>query len=460
MDSQLAFFSEQVSSHQQFTAFFYIFATLGVFIGIIAVALIDAGYVHSKNIIDTIVQKFLCSMTAGISFMIVGYAVWNYQYYQAYEVPNGLFQSLGDWWFGGTNLTNFSQNINPEGTPEADTFQVFSVFFLCFSGLTAALIHGACLERVKPAAMLISSAFIGAVMVPLLSYLTYGSASLLTNHGLHDFVGSYCLYMLVGVWSLVTAWRLGPRKQVRNGPINPLLSGGGLLMLMVAIPMFVLGCGFVIPDTGYFGPGMTTSGMGIVFINVFTAFAGGTLAGSVIAYRTHKPLYVLSGPVAGYLSCATLFDIVMPWQSFFISLAGPFIVILGEKLLKRLGIDDPKVTPLALGPSIFSTIMAGLVGRGLPVGGYLGIDQGTFAFQHATISLGSQLIGIVVVVSITAVAALAVNFLLDKSVGLRVDAETEIRGMDATYWNLDPSERDTIQVPDSTPAVTGANRTA
>lgn len=436
MSGSLQVFSEQVATHQQLTAFFYIFTTLGVFLGVMAIALIDAGFVHRKNVIDTLVQKMLSAFISALAFMIVGYAIWNYQYYQAFAVPDGFRQALVDWWLAGANLTRFAQQLDPAAVPEGDTYQVFSVFFFCFAGLSAALIHGAGLERMKPAASYLTSAFVGAVMVPLLSYLTYGSTSPLTNAGLHDFVGAYCLYMLVGVWALVLAWQLGPRRVVPQGPGNPLLAAGGFLMLLTAIPMFVLGCGFMVPEAGYFGPGMTTSGLGIVFTNVFMTFGGGALAGGLIAYRTRKPLYILSGPVAGYLACTALFDIVMPWQALLISLCGPFILLGGERLLKHLGIDDPKVTPLALGPSLFSVLLAGVVGAGIPQGGYAGITSGEFAFQHAHISLAMQAEGALIVLGLSAVAALLVTLAIKHTVGLRVSSAIEDAGLDASYWNL------------------------
>ena len=439
MASALPFFAEQVSAHQQLTAFFYIFATLGVFIGVIAITLIDAGMVQRKNLIDTVVQKMLCAFISGLAFMLVGYAIWNYQYYQAFAVPDALWQAVQDWWLAGANLTRFAQSIDPAGVAEGDTYQVFSIFFFCFAGLSAALVHGAGLERIKPAASYLTSAFIGAVMVPVLSYLTYGSTSPLTNAGLHDFVGAYTLYMLVGVWAVVLAWRLGPRRVIAAQPGNPLLSAGGFLMLMVAIPMFVLGCGFMVPDAGYFGPTMTNSGLGIIFSNVFLTFAGGAISGGLIAYRKGKPLYILSGPIAGYMTCTALFDIIVPWQALVISLFGPFILIGGEALMRRLGIDDPKVAPLALGPSVFSTLLAGVVGAGIAQGGYSGIKDGEFAFQHAHISLGMQLEGVLIVIAISAVAALLVSWLIERSVGLRVSAAVEDAGLDASYWSLPPA---------------------
>lgn len=451
MNESLQFHAEQVSTNQELTALFYIFATMGVFLGVIAITLIDAGLASRKNLVDTVVQKVLCVFISALSFMLMGYAIWNYQYYQAFSVPHPFLSALKDWWFAGGNMEYFAQFISPDSTPEADTFQIFSIFFFCFAGLTAALIHGSALERINPKANYIMSAFIGAIMVPVLSYLTYGSTSPLTNSGLHDFVGAYCLYMFVGGWSLILAWRIGPRVAIPATPTEPGLVIIGQLLLMLAIPMFVIGCGFLTPGSGYFGPTMSTSGLGIVFVNTFIAMGGGALTGGIIAYAKKKPFYILSGPIAGYLACSALYDVVTPQMAFLLSLPGPFILILGEKVLSVLGIDDPKVVPLALGPSIYSVLVVGLVASGTPQGGYAGITQGPYRFQHAHISFATQLEGVVVVLLITFLTGLVVTSIINKIVGLRVSAEAERVGGDEYYWSLSSRQSDTSTQLETTP---------
>ncbi|WP_267879908.1 hypothetical protein [Acetobacter papayae] len=54
----------------------------------------------------------------------------------------------------------------------------------------------------------------GLIFCPLAGYLTWGPLSPLTNLGLHDFEGVLPLYVFAGTWSLIVAWRLGPRAGV------------------------------------------------------------------------------------------------------------------------------------------------------------------------------------------------------------------------------------------------------
>jgi Amt family ammonium transporter len=427
-------FPAQASSDVYIMQIFYIIATTGAMMAVFALMLLDAGLANARNVMDTIVQKVLCAMIGGVSFMVVGYAVWNWQFYQALGVEHAFAQAVKDWSLFGSNLTVFSQHLDPTAVPQADFQQLFALFFFAFGGLVAAFIHGAGLERMKPLPAFIMAALGGGVFLPATTYLTWGSASPLTNAGLHDFVGSFSLYIFVGIWSLVLAWRLGPRRGYTGVPGNFALVGAGTFVLFLAIPMVVIGCGYLVPGKGYFGVTETESGLGIVFTNVFMALGGGALSGAVLAYARRTASFALLGPIAGYVSCTALYDIALPWQAFCISLAGPFILLGGLKVVARLGIDEPKIAPLALGPAVYSVLVAGIVGVGRPTGGMMGVTRGAFAFQHAHISLGMQALGLVIMIPATAVVALAVVLLLEKTIGLRVSAAEEDAGLDVTYW--------------------------
>jgi Amt family ammonium transporter len=427
-------FPAQFRSDVYIMQIFYILSTIGAMMAIFAITLIDSGLVRSKNMIDTVVQKILCAMIGSASFMVVGYAIWNWQFYQALGVKDALFQSIKDWGLMGAYFTVFSQHLDPAVVPQADFQQLFALFFVAFAGVVAVFIHGAGVERMKPLPAYIMAAIGGGICLPITTYLTWGSASALTNAGLHDFVGSFSLYIFVGIWSLVLSARLGPRRGYTGVPGNFALVGAGTFLLILAIPLVVTGCGYLIPGKGYFGVTNTESGLGIVFTNVFMALGGGAVSGALLAYHQRKPAFGLLGPIAGYVSCTALFDIAMPWQALCVSLAGPFILLAGLNVVDRLGIDDPKIAPLALGPAIYSVLMAGIIGAGRATGGVIGLTQGPYAFQHAHIYFGMQVLGLAIMIPGTAVFAFVVIVLLEKTIGLRVSAAEEDAGLDYTYW--------------------------
>lgn len=426
-------FAEQVSTQAYIADLFYILASLATFAVVVALALIDGGLVSSKHLIDTLAQKLISALIAGASCMIAGFAIWMWQFNQAFNVPHALQQALSDWWLFGRYMNMYAQNIDPAAVQGAEVQQIFVVFFFAYAAVFGAFIHSMGLGRMKPSVSYILSAITGGLLMPILVYLTWSPASPLSNNGLHDFVGAFSLYMFVGVWSLILAWRLGPRIASTNA-FNVHMFGSGAMLLMMAIPLFVLGCGFLEPGVGYFGISNTTSGLGIIFINVFMSYSGGAISGAVIAYRKHKPVYMFFGPVAGYVACTALFDIASPWQCLIVAAIGPWVMLVLKDAMTKLNLDDQKLVPLALGPSILSVLMAGIIGTGLPTGGVQGAT-GAYAFQHAHINFAMQCIGVVVVLLISAVSGLVLVFALEKTIGLRVERTIEQDGMDQWYWN-------------------------
>jgi ammonium transporter, Amt family len=426
-------FADQVSAQAFISDLFYILASLATFLVVVSIALIDGGLVSPKHLIDTLAQKLLSALIAGVSFLIGGYGIWMWQFNQAFDVPHPLQQALSDWWLFGRYMTIYAQNIDPAAVQGAEVQQIFVVFFFAYAAVFGAFIHSMGLGRMKPGASYILSAITGGLIMPILAYLTWSPASPLSNNGLHDFVGAYSLYMFVGVWSLIITWRLGPRIASTNG-FNPHMFALGAMVLMMAIPLFVLGCGFLEPGVGYFGISNTSSGLGIIFCNIFTAYGGGALSGAVIAYRKHKPIYMFFGPIAGYVSCTALFDIAAPWECLLVSLVSPWLMHLLKELMIKMNLDDQKLVPLALGPSILSVLMAGVIGNGLPTGGVQGAT-GAYAFQHAHISFGMQLLGVLVVLLISGLSGLFLVLVLEKTIGIRVPRTIEQDGMDMWYWN-------------------------
>jgi ammonia channel protein AmtB len=426
-------FVDQTTLQAYLLGFFYIVAAMATLLVVPALALIDAGLVSAKHLIDAFAQKLVCAMIGGMSCLIGGYALWMAQFNVAFNVPHPFRQAFSDWWLFGHYMTTYASNIDPSVLPGAEVSQVFIIFFFAYAAVMSAFIHSIGLGRMKPLVCYILCAVAGGVLMPIMVYLTWSPASPLTNRGVHDFVGAYSLYMFIGVWGIILAWRLGPRIASSNS-FNVHMFASGVMLLLMAIPFFVIGCGFVQPGTGYFGVAGNTSGLAIVFCNVLLSYCGGTISGAVIAYRKHKPVYMFLGPVAGYIACSALFDIAAPWQCLLIAAVGPWLTE-GVKIgLTKLNIDDQKIVPLALGTSIFSVLMAGIVGAGLPAGGVTGA-VGAYAFQHAHISFGKQCIGVLVTVLISAVSGLVLVFLLEKTLGLRVAPQIEQDGLDAWYWN-------------------------
>lgn len=426
----------------------YMVAAVAVVLAVAGLGFIDAGLARRKNVLDTWIQKLAAAVVGAFAFLFVGYAIWEWQFNQAFGVKDAFVTSVKQWWLGGEALTHVAARLNNSVFPGADVSQVFLVFFVTFAMLIGAFIQSAGLERMKPWAIYVTVAF--AVLVPwsFVTYLAWGSASPLTNAGLHDYVGIFNGYLFIGTWSIVMNAVLGPRigaftrRPGEDGPAphdwGQLVAG--VLLLMFAIPFIVIGSGYLSPGEGYYGISMTSSGLGLTLINVFAAYIGGGLVGLALMWRKRNPLWMLFGPLAGYIACSALFDITVPWVVLLVSMGGPLAAYGVYEALRRLRVDDPKVGPLTFGPAVYGAIMAGFVGWGVKTGGFFGLT-GAYGFQHATINPGMQVVGLLVTIGISGVSALFITAILKAANGLRISREDELVGLDMAIWGMRAHEQ-------------------
>jgi ammonium transporter, Amt family len=440
-------FPEQVNVEAFADNLLYILAASAVVLVVAGLILIDLGTAKRRNVLDLTVQRFVGFLIGTLSYFIVGYAIWIWQFNSAFAVDNALWEAIQAWWLGGDALNTYAQDLDPALFPAQNTFQIFASFLAVYAGFICVLVHFAGAERLKALPYYIMCVGIGGVAYPFVLYLTWGSVSPITTRGTHDFIGIFVAYIFAGTFGLMLARRLGPRAGVfkphptlgdRGAPYNLGLTTVGVTLLLFAIPFIALGCGYWIPDLGYFGISLTTSGLGVVFNNVFIAYAVGGLVGGLIAYRTKNVLHALLGPLAGYVAGNAAFDVVSTWEMALIALFGPLFVWGVYEWLQRNGIDETKIIPLGLGAGIYGALVVGFVAWGDKTGGYFGLTEGTYAFQNAEINPLWQLVGIGVTIAIAIVAGLVLIVGLDKWIGIRVPDEEEVTGLDATYWEVPP----------------------
>lgn len=436
-------FQQQVSAEYILLTFIYMVGALSVLLVVLGIGFIDMGLVRARNVLDTWAQKLTASMVGGFGTMLFGYGLWEWQFNQAFDVPNALYTALQSWWIGGPAASTPAMFLDPAVVPEADVLQVFLVFFVTFTMATMALIHSSAIERIKAKALYIMAFVVGVVLSPLVGYLCWGPLSPLTNRGVHDFEGVFPLYIFAGTWSLVLAWRLGPRRGAFGrdpaglGPIpsNYGFVAAGVLIILFALPFIAIGSTFIIPGEGVYGISFTQTGLGLILINLFAALLSGGIVGAIVGYLQREPRWIFLGPIAGAIMSGTLFDIGTPLQSMLFGALGPLVALATAKLMYRLGIDEQKVVPLALGPGAIGAILVGFLHWGTATGGYPGLE-GEYALGHAQITPWWQLVGVVTTMAVSGIPALVLCLILEKLGQLRVSPETEMIGLDAAHWGV------------------------
>lgn len=444
-------FKDQTTTQLFAEDILYSIAAASVIFIVLGLTLVDVGLARRKNVLDTAVQKLAASLIAGLATFFVGYAIWAWQFYQAFGLTFG--DALRDFWIGGRGMTNFAGQIDPAAIPSADVQQIFVVFFAAFSMATMALIHSSVAERIKPLPLYCMALVIGLVLSPFAGYLCWGSASWLTNRGVHDLEGVFPLYIFAGTMALVLNWRLKPRlgvlrphpRGIGPAPSNKMLAIVGVLIILFAVPLLVLGSGYYVPGEGYLGISLSSSGWGIAFTNVVLAYCAGGLSGAIIAYRLREWVWVALGPIAGIVICGTMIDIAHPWVILIVAMFGPPVALGVQRLAARFGIDDAKVVPLGLGCGIVGAIACGFIEWGTKTGGYFGATGG-YALRHAEINPGWQAIGVLAIVALAGISSLIMALFFEKVGGLRVSEETEIEGFDRTYWGESNSDEEAIAV--------------
>ena len=309
----------------------------------------------------------------------------------------------------GTNSINDLAKTIPE--------YVYVVYQMTFAAITVALASGAYIERMKFSAwVLFSILWMTLVYVPVAHWVWGGG--FLAKLGALDFAGGTVVHVNAGVAALVGALVLGKRHEVALKPSNLTLvvTGAGLLWF------------------GWFGfnagSALAANGLaGAAFINTNTAAALAAISWMFTEWmHTKKPtvLGLASGAVAGLVAITPAAGFVNIKGAIIIGiLAGMIPYVAVASIKAKLGYDD-------------SLDAFGIHG----VGGMLGaILTGIFADPSVN-ELGKgllfgnpgQLLTQFIAVGVTMVYSAVVTFiifmLLKVFVGLRVETEHEITGLD------------------------------
>ena len=435
-------YADQVSLNSLVQNLVYASGTVGAIFVVVGLLLVDAGMVRRHNLFNTTIEKVVGFFIGFATYFLIGFALWAAQYYIMEDATMG--DSIADWWLGGDMVNALAHQVDPDAFPMLNNFQIFVFFLACFAGIINVLLHYAVSERMKASAYYISCV-VATVVSSYLSYLTWGSVGPLTNPGFHDFFGVGFVYIFPAAMGVVFVLKLGQRpgfyephpKVEGYHPPSVGLGAAGVMTIFAGIPMVILSCLFFFdPEALAVSVTMAETSVGIAFNNYGLSWAGGALTGAVLAYATRKYSYLLLGPLAGYVSGASGMDVWLPWQTFVVALGAPLVTYAVYEFMYKRQIDEHKIIPLFLGAGVYGLLMVGIFKAGTPRSGYLGFEDGAYAFQHAEISLIMQVIGVAVIVGAGLLTALILAFVLERTIGLKVPDDIQADGLDDRLWNV------------------------
>jgi len=175
------------------------------------------GLVRSKNALNTLMMSVACLGFVGLAWVIAGYSL-------AFDPGTGLVGGTGHLFLRGVDL-------QPKGTIPHLLFMAFQASFAI---ITAALVSGAIVERMRfPAYLAFVTAWSLLVYAPVAHWVWGGGW--LGRLGALDFAGGTVVHVNAAVTALVAAVVLGPRKDYARQALLPhsvpfTLLGAGLLL--------------------------------------------------------------------------------------------------------------------------------------------------------------------------------------------------------------------------------------
>ncbi len=386
------------------TAWMLTATALVLFMTLPGLALFYAGLVRSKNVLSVLMQCFAIASVASILWVAVGYSL---------ALTEGSSEFIGG--FSRVMLNGMTLDSAIGTMPES----VFVMFQMTFAIVTPALIVGGFAERMRfSAMMLFSMAWLLLVYVPV-TYWVWGGGWL-ADLGFRDFAGGAVVHINAGVAALVAALVLGKRRGFPTTPMPPhnlpmTVTGAGMLW----VGWFGFNAGSALAADGAAGMAMLVTHLGA---------AAGCLAWMCMEWiRFGKPsvLGIVTGMVAGLGSVTPASGFIGPAGGLVIGLAAGVVCFWATMYVKRvLSIDDSlDVMPVHGVGGILGLIMTAFLSSSL---GGLGLDEG--------VTMGQQFVTQMIGIGATIIWCGGISYillkLLDVTIGLRVDEDEEIEGLD------------------------------
>ncbi|SUA02851.1 ammonium transporter [Mycolicibacterium fortuitum] len=332
-----------------------------------------------------------------------------------------------------TEFAGMKDLVEPMTSVNGLPVSLFSLFQALFAAITVALISGAVADRMKFGAWMIFAG-VWAVLVyfPVAHWVfafdkTFSDDSVggwIANK-LHavDFAGGTAVHINAGAAALAVAIVLGKSAMF------------GQLRKPHNVPLTLLGAGMLWAGWYAFNGGSALAAgnsAAIVMVTTFVATCAATLAW--IAVEKLKTGHVTgvgaaSGAIAGLVAITPACGAVTPVGAIVLGAIAGALCILAVGLKEKLGYDDSlDVVGVHLVGGVIGTLLIGfLASEAMPskVSGLLyggGLDQ-----------LWKQAIAAGAVAAYSFAVAFAIAYVLKKTIGIRISAEEEEKGIDSTF---------------------------
>jgi Amt family ammonium transporter len=186
-----------------------------------ALAFFYGGLVRSKNALNTMMMSFISLGFVGVLWALLGYS---------------LALTVGSNWIGDLSLA-FLRGVGLENTGAIVPITIPHVLYMAFQAtfciITAALISGAIVERMRFSAYVTFIALWSVLVYAPIAHWVWGGGWL-ADMGALDFAGGTVVHVNAGVAALVAALVVGRRQEYPSSSLLPhnvplVLLGAGML---------------------------------------------------------------------------------------------------------------------------------------------------------------------------------------------------------------------------------------
>ncbi|MCC6543130.1 MAG: ammonium transporter [Nitrospirae bacterium] len=397
------------------TAFILISAALVMLMTIPGLAMFYSGLVRRKNVLGTIMQSFILVGLITIQWVFVGYSLS--------FGPDRMGLIGGLEWFG---LSGVGLAPNPDYAATIP-HQAFMIYQCMFAIITPCLIAGAFAERMKFSAFVIFSLLWSTIVYDPLAHWVWGTGGWIRNMGALDFAGGTVVHISSGISALAAAIIIGKRIGYRRDPMPP----HNMTLVVIGAALLWFGWFGFNAGSALSSGGLATSAFVVTHIAAAAALATWTF---IEWFHHGKPtiLGAATGAVAGLVTITPAAGFVSPISAILIGIMAGIVCFFAVVILKnKLGYDD-------------SLDAFGVHG----VGGALGaLATGLFAstvinpagadglFFGNIGQFGTQVAAAAVSAIFSFVATLIILKVIDLIIGIRVQEEDEIMGLDLSQHN-------------------------
>ena len=416
------------------TTWMLISSALVLLMSVPALALFYGGLVRTKNMLSLLMQVFMIVSVAALVWVSWGYTL-------AFTSGTPFIGGFSKLFLQGVDATTvaatFSNNVY---VPE----YAFVVFQMTFACITPALIVGAFAERIKfTPLILFVVAWLTVVYFPIAHMVWYWAGpdflvdaptdmGYLWGMGALDFAGGTVVHINAGIAGLVGCIMIGKRIGYGKEATPP----HSMTMTMIGASLLWVGWfGFNA------GSNLEANGLAaLAFINTFVATAAAAVAWCLIEQFHHgKPslLGAVTGAVAGLVAITPASGFAAPMTSILLGfIASGVCYVFVAYVKNKLKYDD---TLDVFGVHCVGGIV-GAIGTAIvanpSLGGQGWLDYTVFPAVAGEYDMAGQLVTQIKAVTLTllwsGIGSAVLFFILDKTIGLRPDAEAEREGLDIT----------------------------